>query len=381
MNMASLRLFSAVFCAFTQVLFPALASAQAANAISSGDWDSDIWAGGDMSVLPGLRPLANGNALIRAGVVVTVSSQPLEEGSFTTVHLTGEKSGLTLESGAVLSTEILNNAGGNSVVTVMEGAVLNIGIDGLRVGHGNGSSMRVEGGVVSVEGEVFSVAGGREVTGLLEVSGGVMSYSGAVLAIAANVNTDGTLQVNGGEFSARQILFTQGRNSRGTLELQSGTLNAESFDSGTSPENAIFEWTGGTLVLSQSNMDIVNMGTGDFAIGGVDTVGTFVVSDEASIAYTQGEKASLTIDFAGDKSFDTVAIGGGASFEVTLSGVLNLNFLEGYTPSRGTSFDIITANKIVNNGVKLEGNGASRVAPQIVNVGGKDILRLTAASR
>lgn len=355
-----------------------LARAEAVNAMASGNWDSDIWAL-KREIEPGLRPLANDQVLIFENSAVVVNSRVLESGSFTGVQLGGSNSALTLESGAALATEILNISGADSSATVKNGADLAVGEKGLRVSNGATGTMRVEGGTVSVTGEHFFIAGAPAALGLLEVSGGTMTHSGTSLVIASNKGTNGTLRVNGGHFTARRIIFTQNhRSALGTVELSSGSLKADAFDSGLNQANALLQWTGGTLDLGESNQDITNTGTGEFAIGGVGAVGSFLVSESTAISYTQGPNASLAFDIASDENFDRFALGSDASCTVTLSGKLNLNFLEGYNPPAGTTFDLITATSIEAKGLTLGGNAASRFTFKIEKTGGNEVLRLTA---
>lgn len=366
--------FSLGVVAVALLSFPA--SAQNRIAVASGDWNSDIWTTSINTPPQGVWPIAGFNATIGNGVHVTVDTEVLGSGSLNALVLnTGE---LTMKSGAAINTDNFNSQH-DSTTTIGSGATLTVGGNGMRVGNGSGGTVRVQGGTVKVSGDIFTVAGGNGSTALLEVSGGGVTHDGASLWIAASRGSRGMLRVNGGSVTAKAIQFTtHGTILEGTLDLQSGSIVAEAFVAGDGAANASFLWTGGTLSVGRSDLNIDNSGTGDFAVGGVDAVGTFVVPEGTSISYTQGPKASLTLDIASDRNFDTFALESNSSCTVTLGGKLNINFLERYNPPAGTTFDVISATNIIDQGITLGGDAASRFTFKIIKNGEKEVLRLTA---
>lgn len=317
------------------LLLPFAAQAQtAAFARVDGNWTSDVWAtSGTTAVISGLRP-TNGDPVRFGtnGVDITVDS--VISGTFLTVQLQNAGANaatLTLNSGAVLNSTALNNAanGGTSIVTINTGAIWNVGATGVRVANSENSTGTI------------TVAGGQL------LSSGIFIVGGAT-AMTANLNFSG------------------------------GTIQTTSLQKGAG-STANFHWTGGTLITPETNLPTIdNIGTGRLAVGGIDTVGTFVLRSGATTTYTQGADASLTLDLVSATTFDTIALGAGTALHLDLDGTVELNLLAGFTPIAGQTYDVITATTITDSGFVLGGNGASWFTSEIIRAGSTDILRLTA---
>lgn len=331
---------TALFLVSLTVVLPLRSPAANIFPVADGNWDSDIWDDGSTGpVTPGLRPgTADTVVLSSNGRSVTVNS---DVGSVSIVRFnnTSGSTNLSLQTGAVLSIDSMLDIGrvtsgtGAANVTVQNGALLNIGASGIRIGN---------------------PATGGTTTARLTINGTVVSAGLVVIAQQA-----------------------AGSTSTGILTLQGGSLTATALQKGTG--TATFDWAGGALSVATTNLaTMANTGTGNLAVGGAGTVGTFGLQTGTTTAYTQGADASMSLDFASDASFDTIGIGLGTALNMSLDGTISLNLLAGYTPTMGATFDVITATSIANNTFVLGGNGASYFTYEIVDLGANDVLRLTA---
>lgn len=311
------------------------------------DWDSNTWTGTANSVtpMPDVRPIAGNN--VQLGYTNNAAQATLRTVQLGTtitpvvnnVQWNISNSAVPTYGFNVNSTGVLT-ASGTFFGAVNAGITLNIGITG-------------SGGInLTGAGVTHNLARGATTTTTVTQSNG--SFSIAANMIMANAATAvATYNLSGGSFQV------QGNLTRGT---------------GTSTLN----WTGGSFVSgANSSSDVVftNNGTGTFNVGGTDTVGTF--TQTAANAYTQGENATMRLDIASAGSFDkfqATAVGS----SILLDGNIELHLLGGYTPTFGTTFDVMSADTLTDNGFVLTGAAASFFTYSIVDVGGFDTLRLSA---
>jgi hypothetical protein len=196
------------------------------------------------------------------------------------------------------------------------------------------------------------------------------------LAIGKNSGTKCYFTQSGGIVSqldsSSKLIMTHFGSERGVYNLNDGVLNiAGSLVKGSGV--ASFNWNGGVLNVADSQMSLVNGGTGSLSPGGNGVVGATEFSVDSS--YTQGANGTYQVDIAGASSFDsTLFTGTNGTGTATLAGVVDISLL-GYTPAAGTAFDIMTASSIVDNGLILTGD-ASNFGYSIVDLGGTEALRL-----
>ena len=167
-----------------------------------------------------------------------------------------------------------------------------------------------------------------------------------------------------------------GKDASGTVNFASGSLTVPTLETGLG--TAAFNWTGGTLQAAGSDLaKIENTGSGILDIGGLDTVGTGFIHKGASQVYQQGPDATMRIGIESAKSFDYFS-SEGPSGQVLLNGTIEIHLLKGFRPRAGEQFDIISASKIVDEGVKLGGPDGANFQVQVVDKDAGQILRLTA---
>lgn len=315
-------------------------NASAANlytaAIGNADWDSDVWSSSPSGpAAPGLRPANGDNVQLRAaGLNLSLAAKLA--GTFSTVQSsnTSGSSSFTLESGAVLSSVALNNApngvGAVSSMIINQGSIAKIGSTGIR--------------------------------------------------IANAANGTGSLTVNGGYVtSAGPLVIAGSASSTGTLTLISGLLSVTALQPGSG--SATFNWSGGTLAVGDITVpSIQNSGNGVLDIGGAGVVDPDGLQHSSPAAiYDQGPYAMLRIDLESNTSYDYYNASS-ASSDVTLEGVVTVYLLGSYVPAAGTTFDIIRAASLADNGVVLRGPAAELFDVSVVTVGAQQRLRLTTKS-
>lgn len=175
-------------------------------------------------------------------------------------------------------------------------------------------------GIFNVQTDVVSGSGGAG-AGVVFNNSGVFTKSG----------TTGTTAFQGNVF-----------NNSGTVNVQSGTL---SFDTNyTQTAGTTVVAAGATLASSGSvniqggsltgsgtlNADVSNSGT----ISTGSATGTLTITR----GFTQTAGGSLNVKIAGTSQFDTITVGGTA----TLGGTLTVSLANGFTPSAGQAFKILT---------------------------------------
>src|SRR5262249_27000153 len=106
-----------------------------------------------------------------------------------------------------------------------------------------------------------------------------------------------------------------------------------------------------------------------------NSAGTLTVNGN----YTQGTSGRLNIELGGStpgNGYDVLNVAGNA----TLSGELQADLINGFQLAGGATFDVLRANSINLNGLRMVGGQASRLRLSVVDVGGAQVLRLTATA-
>jgi hypothetical protein len=208
----------------------------------------------------------------------------------------------------------------------------------------------------------------------------MMNSAGATFDIIS----DGELLFGSGERPAfvNEGLFTKSGGSsstvvqfnftnRGTVESQTGSLSftflavysqttgATILNGGSfaTSGGATFNLEGGSLVgVGAIHGNVVNIG-GQVNPGGVGASGVLTITGN----YVQAMPATLNIELGGltaGTQYDQLAIGGSA----TLDGTLQVSLVDGFTPSSGDSFQVMTYGSRSGSFATINGNGQSYVA-------------------
>src|SRR5262249_41209995 len=160
-------------------------------------------------------------------------------------------------------------------------------------------------------------------------------------------NNAGTLKKSGG---AGATGFSVALNNSGTVQALSGTLNfvgtftqtaGNTFLNGGSIQTSTqLNIQGGTLTGSGTITGNVANSGGAIAPGTAAATGAIALHS----TYTQGANAAYNAKIGGAAAgqFDQLSANGAA----TLNGTLNVSLLNGFSPSQGQSFVILTATSI-----------------------------------
>ncbi|MBI1370622.1 MAG: hypothetical protein GC162_18445 [Planctomycetes bacterium] len=223
----------------------------------------------------------------------------------------------------------------------------------------NGASVSDQAGWVGI---------GDGSTGVVTVDAATWSNSG-YLSIGNSGN--GTLNIqNGGHVDVGgplQIGYDPG--SSGTLNLLGGMLDMQGNNIFKGSGTATFNFTGGTLK---------NVGTFDFDL--VQNGGTLAAGNSPGIMNITGD---YTLN-AGTIEVELAGIGGvaGVDFDfyditgvATLSGMMNLSFLNASVPPDLTTFDVLRATTIDASALTLTGRMGFTYS--IIDDSGDQVLRLT----
>lgn len=132
--------------------------------------------------------------------------------------------------------------------------------------------------------------------------------------------------------------------SQGTYDFSSGDLKVTNINVGSG--TAAFNWTGGTLHPKNVAIALANSGTGILDPVGVNGSGNPAGSRVSLTSdYTQGANGTLHIDifsapppFVPDLEYDSLGVTGA----VSLAGTLDVSLQNGFIPSPGQRFDIIS---------------------------------------
>jgi hypothetical protein len=130
------------------------------------------------------------------------------------------------------------------------------------------------------------------------------------------------------------------------LTQSSGTLTLASGSTTTMGTGSIFALDGGTMRGSGTIQGDVQVGSATIAPG--FSPGTINITGNMTLSST----SIIVAELASATSYDQILVGGTA----TLAGTLNVSMLNGYTPTFGTTFDIISATSVSGNFGTLPSN-------------------------
>ncbi len=228
-------------------------------------------------------------------------------------------------NGAFRSTVEANNSGANSVVQIGRAGIGDLSIS--------------SGGLVTTSGDAF-VGQLASSTGTLTIGGNSGGFD-ATLDVADDMGIGGTTSTAGG---TGDVTITTGGLLQvgdalklwgaGTVNLLGGTLDATTIDD---TEGGTFNFTGGRLQVDTFTGSLINQG-GTLAPG--NSPGTTVITGN----YDQ-LSGTLEIEINGlaaGTNFDFVSVAGIA----TLGGTLDISLIDGFVPTLGDTFEILTAGSV-----------------------------------
>ena len=268
-----------------------------------------------LSVVLAFGALANASELWNNGVTYNGNwSEPNWYDSGTLTYIS--------HPGGTVDTRI----SGNSTVTV---DVSNAQCGPLFVGRGGSGTLAISDGSASLlvskaSTELLSV--GYDGNGVVNQSGGLVKVSTADLS--------------------SELRISHGAAISGTYNLSGGILDVEKLARGGATWPAVFNATGGTLVvrnkiykfgLTSAGLGF-NQGTALLAPAGLDQVGTIGLGDSGNKTdYKAGAGAVIKIDIASDTSYDVMRSYG--KLDLDNASIL-VNYLGTYTPGPDSFFDV-----------------------------------------
>jgi hypothetical protein len=236
----------------------------------------------------------------------------------------------------------------------------------------NQEGIRIDGSLTIPSGLSIIIRGELSINGEIEISnGGILTTNFdfsletiQLTSINGTINNYGTLTcfgrlVNSGEinntgvFSIDQLdarFFNNGTvNNTGTFAVTNQALFSLSIGGvfinngildGT---NAIFNWADPTSVLSGNNINHI-AGFRNYGIlsPGAELINSIGVYTFNSYLTFENNLTALNIELENTTTFDKVA----GSSTVNLNGTLNVSLINGFTPTIGDTFTILTANTV-----------------------------------
>jgi hypothetical protein len=178
--------------------------------------------------------------------------------------------------------------------------------------------------------------------GSLLIQGGALTMTD-LLAVGVGTSTitnpgtkigNGTLVVSNGVLTTPILTLGQANYANSYARIEGGTANVGSLLSGGGTGiTSAFDFTGGTLHVDESAIDVTNNG-GTLSPGGSGDVGTTSFVDKN---YTQNS-GTLWIDLSAG-TFDTVTTGAGTA---SIAGTIHVNTAD--TLIEGQTFDVLVAS-------------------------------------
>ncbi len=247
------------------------------------------------------------------------------------------QSGSTVYVGGTLFTSV----GGTSTIT--QGSFTSLTVNGsLQVGYGNNSTWTQNGGTNVVNGEFRMGEGSSGKSSIYDLNAGSLTVSGhTYLSVGSNTSTFNQTggvytQAGGGQMD---IGYTGSGSAVGIYNLSGGKLlTVGQTIARNSNALSALNITGGTLAATSINYGtgtLVNAG-GSVAPNDNGVVGNLNITN-GSFNMTSG---NLALDFASLASFDMMTVSGSSS----LAGLVNVNYLAGYLPTLGDTFNVLTAS-------------------------------------
>jgi len=270
-------------------------------------------------------------------------------------------------SNAATFLHVARYAGGRGTYQLGGGRLL---ADQEYIGDGGTGTFSLDNGTNTVNGVVLGNYSGASGTYSLSGSGRLSADNEYV-----GVNGTGTFTQTGGTNTVTTITLRLGDSpgAAGTYHMQGGTLTADTIQ--VNP-GGVFDFSGGVVSVNAFKGDLTN-GGGTVAPGGssgiTTIIGDYTVTDPAS---------TLEIQIGGlltGTDYDVLDVSGTAN----IGGILDVSLWNGFTPSLGDSFDILTAgtiNGMFDTLLFPSSGGLSFDISYLLNPTGIDILRLTTVS-
>jgi hypothetical protein len=226
--------------------------------------------------------------------------------------------------------------GGTATVTIDTAAVCNL----LRLAPAAADDVSL---ILNNDAYSLTISGtAQEVFAVGKSGKGVMNQSAGTVYVSSSHSSGGEMRVTTGSLGSVYNL------SGGTMEVGTIRKNAQA-----DPGNGLYD-TGGTIALhtmyrigpppvapetvikwTQGSSTLAPMGVG---VVGVGSVGKSGYTEH----YTTIAGSTIAIDIASALSYDRVDVWGNADLT---SGILQVNYLGGYMPASGTTFDIVKIAK------------------------------------
>lgn len=351
---------------------------------ASGDGSVEVHAGESLTV--GVARMGEGGV---GSLTVSGAGATFNHGAGTFAIGNGNAGTLTVSNGAVANVTHLSLAEGNATSTGVlniTGATVTTSQNFYGAYFGTGTTNINAGGSLNVSRFVsLSQIGGSNGTininganARMTLSSNFVNVSGLRLGYGGNgtlnVSNGGTLTVAPG--TVNHVTFNSGdlTTGNGTLNLLSGgtvdLAGTSSLLKGTGTGTATFNFTGGTLKNAVSIAVPVNQQGGTFTAGSsTSAIGTTTLT----AGYTLGPAGTLQVDLAGSggvagTDFDYYAITGAAN----LNGYVALLTANGFTPTIGQTFNVLTAGTVDITGATAGGWGLS-----VISGGNGQILQAT----
>jgi hypothetical protein len=224
----------------------------------------------------------------------------------------------TLTGGSLTASGLVDIQGG-----VLSGSgTINANVhnaDNVAVAGGN--TLTINGTYTQTGGSTTLTGGSLTASGLVDIQGGVLSGSGT---LQANVRNAGNVAVATGNPLTINGTFTQV--AGGNTTLTGGSLTA----------SGLVDIQGGILGgVGTINASVRN--AGELVLGALGSTGRMSITG----TYTQTASGLLHLDLAGPSAgtgYDQLVING----QATLAGALEVILINGYVPTHGASFQLVT---------------------------------------
>lgn len=328
----------------------------------------DIQAGATVSSLGGVI-----GQLTDASSRVTVTGSGSTWAANSTLGVGWSSQGVleVLDGGTVTSAGGWVGLTGDGSATVAGNDSTWIMLGGLAVSASNNSSTLTVGAGGEVSNAEASVGSSNGSNGVVTVTGSNAIWTSSEVILGGIGN--GTLTIeNGGLVNAgSNLLLGQSAGGSGTVNLTGGTLRLNNGIIEGGAGTSTFNFTGGTLAnVASIRFDLDQQG-GTLAPG--NSPGT----TEILGSYTLHSGAELEIELAGlggvaGTDFDFVDVRDAA----VLSGSLDVQSFDGFSPDALSTYDVLTATSIDTTGLSL--TGLSGFTYNVIDGGNGKILQLIA---
>ena len=308
----------------------------------ASNWDTGVVPGANDDVLievtsGGVVTYRTGSNTVRS-VEVGTGVLTLTGGTFTVTNDVSVRDRLQLAGGTLANTTILNLGPGQ--VSATSGTLTGVTLAS-NISIGNGQSLAISNGLTLVGGATITL-GATSSTTYLYVNGGTQTIGGTGQIVFAGTSSINRLRLGNG--AATTLTLGPGVTVRGQ-----GSIDDSSTSTLTNQGTIQADVSGQTLSVSIGGL--TNTGTLAATGGGTLNVNNFasnqgvIRSGAGSIvningAFTNASSGTLRLDIGGTSTsqFGRIAITGAA----TLAGILELPLVNGFVPTPGNQFQIMT---------------------------------------